>query len=93
MLLKVSRFCCCRKAAGLCPGPPSSFEASLGDYVCALKLPAQAAKHTRDIIAAHDFSSARAHLVPSIPGYHTGPAAAVALQPDQLACSQKSGPA
>ena len=59
--------------------------------MCALKLPAHAATHARDIIAHHDFSSARAHLVPSIPGYHTGPATAVPFQADQVAYSQNSG--
>ena len=71
--------CCCRKAACTSSGAPSSFEASLGDYVNALKLPAQAATRARGIIADHDFSSARAHLVPSVPGYHTGNASSVPL--------------
>ena len=50
----------------------------------ALKLPAGAAEHARAIIAGHDFSSARAHLIPSVPGYHTG----VSLRADQLAYGQ-----
>ena len=67
---------CCRKATGASSGTPSSFEASLADYVDALKLPLQAAKHARQVIADHDLSSARAHLIPSVPGYHTGLATA-----------------
>ena len=64
---------------------------SLQDYVSALKLPTQAANQARDIIADHDFSSARAHLVPSVPGYHTGLATAVSFLGGQLACRQENG--
>ena len=52
----------------------SSFEAALTDYVNALRLPLQDAKQARAIIAEHNFSSARAHLIASVPGYHTGTA-------------------
>ena len=63
----------CRKAAGpLGDQAASSFEAVLTDYVRALRLPLQAAKQALAILAQHDFSSARAHLIASVPGYHTG---------------------
>ena len=63
----------CRKAAGTSSDQAAcSFEAALTDYVHALRLPLQAAKQARATIAEHDFSSARAHLIASVPGYHTG---------------------
>lgn len=48
------------------------FESTLSDYIAALKLPAREAQHAQQVIAQHDFSSARAHLIPSVPGYHQG---------------------
>ncbi|KAK9915663.1 hypothetical protein WJX75_002388 [Coccomyxa subellipsoidea] len=50
------------------------FESTLSDYIAALKLPAREAQHAQQVIAQHDFSSARAHLIPSVPGYHQGAA-------------------
>ena len=50
----------------------SAFEDSLADYLTSLRLPAGAAQHMLQLCRAHDFSSARAHLVPSCPGYHAG---------------------
>ena len=62
-----------RKAAGTSSSKAgSSFEAALMDYVSALRMPLQAAKQALAVIAEHDFSSARAHLIASVPGYHTG---------------------
>ncbi|EIE25781.1 tyrosyl-DNA phosphodiesterase [Coccomyxa subellipsoidea C-169] len=50
------------------------FETTLSDYIAALRLPAREAQHAQQVIAQHDFSSARAHLIPSVPGYHQGAA-------------------
>lgn len=35
-------------------------------------MPAAVAATARQLVTAHDFSAARAHLVASVPGYHTG---------------------
>jgi hypothetical protein len=48
------------------------FEYSLKDYVAALNLPAKEAQHAQQLIDQHDFSSARVHLIPSVPGIHKG---------------------
>ncbi|BDA43991.1 Tyrosyl-DNA phosphodiesterase 1 [Coccomyxa sp. Obi] len=50
------------------------FETTLTDYIAALKLPVREAQHAQQVIAQHDFSSARCHLIPSVPGYHQGAA-------------------
>ncbi len=48
------------------------FETTLTDYIAALRLPVREAQHAQQVIAQHDFSSARCHLIPSVPGYHQG---------------------
>ena len=48
------------------------FEASLVHYMAQLELPPRAAAYVKALIEKHDFSSARAHLVPSVPGEHGG---------------------
>ena len=48
------------------------FETSLAQYLAALRLPPAQATYVRALCEAHDFSSARAHLVPSVPGWHAG---------------------
>eukprot|EP00884_Botryococcus_braunii_P012229 jgi/Botrbrau1/21006/Bobra.0144s0022.1 len=50
----------------------SSFEEDLLEYINAMRLPYQSAREARDLIARHDFSSARATLVGSVPGPHKG---------------------
>lgn len=50
----------------------SEFESSLALYIEQLRLPAAAARTARELMQQHDFSPARAHLVASVPGYHTG---------------------
>jgi tyrosyl-DNA phosphodiesterase-1 len=45
----------------------SPFERDLLEYIAALKLPSQQATKVANIIKLHDFSSARAHLVASVP--------------------------
>ena len=50
----------------------SPFGASLQDYLRTLHLPAAEAKHAQRLCKLHDFSSARAHLIPSVPGWHEG---------------------
>ncbi|PRW59620.1 tyrosyl-DNA phosphodiesterase 1 [Chlorella sorokiniana] len=50
----------------------STFQEELDAYVRALNLPLGDARRTLRLIAAHDFSAARAHIVASVPGYHTG---------------------
>ena len=50
----------------------SDFQTQLATYVAALELPEMAAKHAEDLLKAHDFSSARAALIISTPGTHTG---------------------
>ena len=50
----------------------SSFGASLQDYLKRLFLPGGAAGHAQQLCELHDFSSARGHLIPSIPGPHSG---------------------
>ena len=50
----------------------SDFETELAAYVVALELDEQASWQAEELLAGHDFSSARAALVPSIPGKHTG---------------------
>lgn len=46
---------------------PSSFESDLLEYIGALKLPLPLAEEASSIIKAHDFSSARVHLIASVP--------------------------
>ena len=48
------------------------FEASLAHYMAKLQLPLYQADYVQELIKEHDFSSARAHLVPSVPGEHSG---------------------
>ena len=56
-----------------CHSPSTSrFEKSLADYLAALKLPGPAGRHALKLCRDHDFSSARVHLLPSVPGYHQG---------------------
>ena len=52
--------------------PAPEFEVSLADYMARLQLPPAQAAHVQALIRRHDFSSARAHLVPSVPGWHKG---------------------
>jgi hypothetical protein len=42
-------------------------------YLSHLKLPAEVARKMTELCRTHDFSCARAHLVPSVPGLHRGP--------------------
>ncbi|KAK9811236.1 hypothetical protein WJX72_000407 [[Myrmecia] bisecta] len=62
-----------RKDEAAKAAPPAEFEAALADYLRALELPEASEQHALALCASHDFSSARAHLVPSIPGEHGGP--------------------
>ena len=57
----------------------SDFETELAAYVVALKLDSQASQQAKQLLKSHDFSSARAALVPSVPGRHTGAVAEPAL--------------
>ena len=50
----------------------SDFETELAAYVVALELDEQASWQAEELLASHDFSSARAALVPSVPGKHAG---------------------
>ena len=50
----------------------SDFQTELAAYMLALKLDKVASKYAQDMLKDHDFSSARAALVPSLPGAHTG---------------------
>ncbi len=50
----------------------SEFEQELADYLKALRLPQAPAQKAEALCAQHDFSSARAHLIISRPGYHSG---------------------
>lgn len=59
------------KAAGAAAAV-SEFESCLSDYLAALKLPGLWAGDVARLVAAADFSAARAALLPSVPGYHAG---------------------
>lgn len=48
------------------------FESDLADYLSALKLPSATSRQLQQIVARHDFSSARVQLLASVPGYHSG---------------------
>ena len=50
----------------------SDFETELATYIAALKLPEEAARHAQDLLRGHDFASARAAMMTSIPGGYTG---------------------
>lgn len=50
----------------------SEFESSLGDYLTRLQLPGSWATDVAVLVAATDWSAARAALVASVPGYHSG---------------------
>lgn len=50
------------------------FQADLEDYVRALRLPHRGAAPLLEVLRHADFCCARAHLVPSKPGYHSGEA-------------------
>ncbi|KAL4425897.1 hypothetical protein ABPG75_009913 [Micractinium tetrahymenae] len=52
----------------------SSFEQGLAAYVAVLRLPPAVAREALQLVARHDFSAARGHLVASVPGRHTGAA-------------------
>eukprot|EP00887_Chlorella_sp_A99_P006577 scaffold3.g6577.t1 len=54
--------------------PTSEFERYLGSYLAALRLPPADAARAAALVAAHDFSAARAALVASVPGTHAGAA-------------------
>ena len=89
MLMAASEACSRRrKAEG--DATASSFGAALADYLAALRLPAQAAEHARALVREHDFSSARAHLIPSVPGYHTGGASMCLCTPAALKLQRSS---
>ena len=60
-------------SASSAPGIGADFEETLLNYVNALRLPDGAGSELAAAIREHDFSSARAALVPSIPGRHQGP--------------------
>ena len=51
----------------------SAFEADLADYLAQLHLPQPAADEAQALVRRHDFSAARAALVASVPGHHSGP--------------------
>ncbi|GAX84131.1 hypothetical protein CEUSTIGMA_g11554.t1 [Chlamydomonas eustigma] len=48
------------------------FGLALERYLSKLKLPGKLFERVRSVLQGHDFSSARAHLVPSVPGYFVG---------------------
>lgn len=50
----------------------STFERELSEYLGCLGLPAEHGDHAALLCREHDFSAARAHLVVSRPGRHTG---------------------
>ena len=50
----------------------SEFGDALRDYLVAIGLPSADAAHACALIDRHDFSSARAALLPSVPGRHCG---------------------
>ena len=50
----------------------SPFERSLRRYLSALALPGAHAAPLAALVRSHDYSSARGHLIPSVPGYHKG---------------------
>lgn len=50
----------------------SEFGEALRDYLAALRLPPADAAHVSALVNCHDFSSARAALLPSVPGCHCG---------------------
>ena len=52
--------------------PRSAFGTALRDYLAALRLPAADAARAFALVDGHDFSSARAALLPSVPGRHQG---------------------
>ncbi|KAL6755664.1 hypothetical protein V8C86DRAFT_204300 [Haematococcus lacustris] len=54
----------------------SDFEASLTDYLAAMQLPLPWRYRVAKVVAQADMSSARAFLVPSVPGRHSGAALA-----------------
>lgn len=49
------------------------FAKALRDYLLALELPHGHKQRAMAVCSAYDLSSASAHLIPSTPGYHTGP--------------------
>lgn len=51
----------------------STFEGELSQYLEQLRLPPSAARAAQSALTRHDFSHARARLVASVPGYHSGP--------------------
>ena len=55
----------------------SDFEQELADYLKALRLPVASAEKAQALCRLHDFSSARAHLIISRPGYHSGPSTCI----------------
>ncbi|KAK9834326.1 hypothetical protein WJX81_007076 [Elliptochloris bilobata] len=54
--------------------PRSAFGNALRDYLAALKLPPADAAYAIALVDRHDLSSARAALLPSVPGSHRGEA-------------------
>ena len=52
--------------------PMCTFESDLADYFKAIALPGACGAELQQLLAAHDFSSARVALLPSVPGYHSG---------------------
>lgn len=72
----------CRPAAGLwhqdfplkdAASPATSpFETDLSGYFACLGLPPGQAQDLQSRVRAHDFSSAKVHLIISVPGYHSG---------------------
>ena len=50
----------------------SAFGNALADYLAKLRLPPADAAYAAALVARHDFSSARAALLPSVPGSHSG---------------------
>ena len=59
-------------ATAACAPQANDFQAALSRYVAALRLPNLAALEMQRIINVHDFAAARAALVTSVPGRHTG---------------------
>ena len=56
----------------LAAGGDSPFESSLCRYLSALALPGAHAAPLAALVRSHDYSAARGHLIPSVPGYHRG---------------------
>ena len=50
----------------------SEFEKDLAAYLSELQLPAACREHAQHLCVMHDFSSARATLIASVPGKHAG---------------------